>query len=153
MRLNVAACPSLLTAAVRFTGARAVTQLRLFARTSISSGTVTLPARLVPKVRAGKRAGTLTLTGLDGRPRGKALVAAPGGRLYARAGISVRRTGRRVVFGGIPAGTGIVQIDLSGPRRPAWRLLQGRKTLRFGARLRTLGSAQQRLVATIRPRR
>jgi hypothetical protein len=149
MSLNVAECPSLLTASVRFSGARAVTQLRVFSRTSIRGGTLTVPAKLVPPVRVRQRAGTLTLTGLDGRPVAKALVAARGGRLLARAGISVRRSGRSVVFSGIPAGTGILEVDLCGPRRPALKLLRGRKPLRFSASVRADRIPRQRLLATI----
>lgn len=151
MRLNVSECPSLLTAGIRFSGARAITQLRVFSRTGIRGGTLTLPAPLVPKLRPGRRAGTLTLTGADGRPRGKALVAGTGGRLRAHAGISVRRSGRRLVLGGIPAGTGVVALDLTGPRRPAWRLLRGKRLLRFGASVRADGLPPQRLLAAIRP--
>jgi hypothetical protein len=152
MRLNVAECPSLLTAGVRFSGARAITQLRLYARTSIRGGTLTLPAKLLPKLRRGKRAGTLTLTGLAGKPVARPLVVGPGGRLVARAGISVRRrSSRKLAFGGIPAGTGIVAIDLFGARRPALRLLSARKPLRFSATVRADAVAPQRLLATIRP--
>jgi hypothetical protein len=149
MTLNVAECPSLLTAGLRFSGARAVTQLRVFSRTSIRGGTLTVPAKLVPAMRVRQRAGTLTLTGIDGRPVAKSLVAASGGRLFARAGISVRRSGRRVVFSGIPADTGIVQIDLFGPRRRALKLLRGRKPLRFSATVRADRIPRQRLLATI----
>jgi hypothetical protein len=155
MRLNVAECPSLLTAGLRFSGARAVTQVRVFSRTSIRGGTVTVPAKLMPaKLRRGKRAGTLTITGLDGRPVAKPLVAASGGRLLARAGISVRRrSGRKVTFSGIPAGTGIAQLDLFGPRRPALKLLRGKKLLRFSAQVRAAAQPVQRLLATIKPSR
>jgi hypothetical protein len=154
MRLNVAECPSLLTAGVRFSGARAITQLRVYSRTSIRSGTLTLPAKLAQKLRRGKRAGTLTLTGLAGRPVAKPLVVGPGGRLLAGAGISVRgRSGRKVTFAGIPAGTGIVAIDLFGARRPALRLLSARKPLRFTATVRADAIAPQRLLATIKPSR
>jgi hypothetical protein len=143
MRLNVAECPSLLTAGVRFSGARAVTQLRVFSRTSIAGGTVTVPAKLLPKrVATGTRAGTLTLTGLEGRAPGPLL-----GMRTSAAGISVRRSGRKVVFSGIPAGKGIVQIDLFGKRAPAFKLLNGRKPLRFSAKV-----GGQRLLAAVRPR-
>jgi hypothetical protein len=152
MKLNVAVCPSLLTAGVRFSGTRAITQLRVFSRTSILGGTVTLPARLMPKtVSAGKRAGTLTMTGAAGRPVAVPLAAGRNGRLLARAGVKVRRSGRNVVFSGIPAGTGIVQIDLFGPRNPALRLLRGPKPLRFSARVRADRVPRQRLLATIKP--
>jgi hypothetical protein len=151
MRLNVAVCPSLLTAGVRFTGARAVTQLHVFARTTIRSGTLTVPAKLVPAVRVGKRAGTLILTGLSGKPAGRTLVAAAKGLLLARAGIRVRRSGRNVVFSGIPAGTGIVEVDLFGSRRAALRMLRGRKPLRFTAKVRADRIPQQRLTAMIQP--
>ena len=150
MRLNVAECPSLLTAGLRFSGARAITQLRVFSRTSIRSGALTLPAKLVPAVKAGKRAGTLTLTRADGRPVAKPLVARSRGRLLAAGGVSIRRSGRTTTFGGIPAGTGIVQIDLFGPRRAALRLLRGKKPLRFTAKVRADALATQRLLATIR---
>jgi hypothetical protein len=155
MRLNVAECPSLLTAGLRFSGARAVTQVRVFSRTSIRSGTVTVPAKLMPaKLKRGKRAGTLTITGLNGRPVSKSLVAASGGRLLARAGISVRRrSARKVTFSGIPAGTGIVQLDLFGSRRPALKLLRGKKPLRFSAQVRAAAQPVQRLLATIKPSR
>lgn len=144
MRLNVAECPSLLTAGLRFSGTRAVTQLRVFSRTSIVGGTITVPAKLLPeKVAAGKRAGTLTLTGLEGRAPAVPL----SGMRTSAAGISVRRSGRKVVFGGIPAGKGIVQIDLFGKRAPAFKLLNGRRPLRFSAKV-----GGQRLLAAIRPR-
>jgi hypothetical protein len=152
MRLNVAECPSLLTTGVRFSGARAITQLRVYSRTSIRSGAVTLPAKLVPKLRRGQRAGTLTLTGLDGKPVAEPLVVGRGGRLLARAGVSVRSgSSRKLAFGGIPSGTGIVAIDLFGARRPALRLLSGRKPLRFSATVRADAGAPQRLLATIKP--
>jgi hypothetical protein len=153
MRLNVAECPSLLTAGVRFSGGRAITQMRVFSRTSIRSGTLTLPAKLVPAVPLGKRAGTLTLTGADGKPVATPLVAGPRGRLLARAGISVRRRGRKLLFGGVPAGTGIVRIDAYGPRRIALRLLHGKEPLRFGANVRADAIPEQRLLATIQTRR
>jgi hypothetical protein len=151
MKLNVAECPSLLTVGVRFTGARAVTQMHVFARTSILGGTLTVPAKLVPAVRAGERAGTLILTRPSGRPAGRTLVAGPRGQLLARAGIRVRRSGRNMVFSGIPAGTGIVEVDLFGPRRAALRLLRGRKPLRFSAKVRAARIPRQRLVATVQP--
>jgi hypothetical protein len=80
-------------------------------------------------------------------------VAGPHGRLLAGAGIAVRRSGRTVAFSGIPAGTGILGLDLFGPRRVALRLLQGRKPLRFTATVRADAIPKQRLLATIRPRR
>jgi hypothetical protein len=66
--------------------------------------------------------------------------------------VTVRRAGRTVTFRGIPAGTGIVQIDLSGPGQVALRLLHGRKPLRFTATVRADAIATQRLLATIRRR-
>jgi hypothetical protein len=151
MRLNVALCPSLLTAGVRFTGARAVTQLRVFARTTIRSGTLTLPAKLVPAPKVGKPAGTLTLVGLGAKPVSRRLTAARGGRLLKSGGLVIRRSGRTVTLSGIPAGTGIVRLDLFGPRRVALRLLRGRKPLRFSATVRAASIPKQRLLATIRP--
>jgi hypothetical protein len=154
MRLNVAECPSLLTAGIRFSGARAITQLRVFSRTSILGGTLTVPAKLVPAfIAAGKRAGTLTLTSAGGRTQSKPLLASRGGRLLSAGGISVRRSGRRVVFTGIPAGVGIVQVDLLGPRKRALKLLTGRRTLRFAANMTAAGIPRQRLLATIEPMR
>jgi hypothetical protein len=154
IRLNVALCPSLLTAGVRFTGGRAVTQMRLFSRTSIQRGTLTLPAKLVPPMKAGKRAGTLTLTGIAGRPVAKRLVASSRGRLLgAPQGVAIRRAGRNVTFSGIPAGTGILQLDLFGPRKQALRLLRGKKAVRFTAKVRAERIAQQRLLAVIKPAR
>jgi hypothetical protein len=46
---------------------------------------------------------------------------------------------------------GIVQIDLFGPRRPALKLLRGRKPLRFTANVRADRIPAQRLLATIKP--
>jgi hypothetical protein len=56
-----------------------------------------------------------------------------------------------MVFSGIPAGTGIVEVDLFGPRRAALRLLRGRKPLRFSAKVRAARIPRQRLVATVQP--
>jgi hypothetical protein len=151
MRLNVALCPSLLTAHVGFSGARAVTQLRVFSRTSIRGGSLTVPASLAPRPRAGQRAGTLRLTGAAGKPVSRKLVAEPGGRLLSRAGITVRRSGRTLKLTGLPAGTAIAQVDLFGRRGPALKLLRGRKPLRFTARVTAAAVPVQRLLATIKP--
>jgi hypothetical protein len=151
MRLNVALCPSLLTAHVGFSGARAVTQLKVFSRTSIRAATLTVPASLVPRQRVGQRAGTLRLTGVSGKPKSRPLVVARGGRLLGSAGITVRRTGRTLKVAGLPMGTAIAQVDLLGARRPTLKLLRGRKPLRFPARVTAAAVPVQRLLATIKP--
>jgi hypothetical protein len=79
------------------------------------------------------------------------LTAARGGRLLKSGGLVIRRSGRTVTLSGIPAGTGIVRLDLFGPRRVALRLLRGRKPLRFSATVRAASIPKQRLLATIRP--
>jgi hypothetical protein len=125
LRLNVALCPSLLTAGVRFSGAKAITQLRLYSRTSIRGATITVPAKLMERAKIA--------------------------RVIPRAGTKVRRSGRNVVISGIPAGTGIVEVDLRGRRRTALALLKGTKPLRFSAKVQAQGQPAQRLLAKIAP--
>lgn len=151
MSLDVGECPSLLTAAVRFSGARAITRVRAYSRFSQQGGEFVVPAALVPRPKAGKKAGTLRLTGLAGRKLVAPLVAGRGGSLLTRDGLTVKRRGRKLVVGGVPAGFGIAELDLLGRRRTALKALHGRKPLRFTAKLRVAGLPLQRLAATVRP--
>jgi hypothetical protein len=152
MTLDVGECPSVLTAAVRFSGSRAITRVRVDSRFSIESAAVAVPASLaLRRVKPGRRAGTLTLTGLGGRKLSAPLVGGRGTALYDAGGVTVRRAGRKLVLSGVPAGYGIASLDVFGQRRPALKLLGGRKPLRFTASLRAAGLGTQRLVAAVRP--
>lgn len=140
LTLDVAQCPSVLSASVRFAGARAITRVRVDSRFSIERVVALLPRALAAKPKAVK----LTLTGLAGKR------VLP---LGVTGGIRVRRSGRKITLSGLPAGYGIAQLDVTGKRAVALKALRGKKALRFGATLKAAGLAVQRLSATVKPLR
>ena len=152
VNLNIAECPSLMTATMRFASTRAMTQVRVYSKTPIRGEDLTMPGKLAPAVKAGKGAGQLVMTGLTTK-KTIPLVAGSNGELVAKDGIKVTSRKGKVKISGITGEWGIVELTMYAPRSKALSALTGKKAMRFSAAVQVDRAPTQRLVTIVKPTR
>jgi hypothetical protein len=145
-------CKTVFRAYQKRTRAGSQLKLRIDARDAITGTTFNVPSKMLPKGKAGRKAGTLRVVSTSGGPSSWSLAfgatqASP--MLVGGLGApSVTVRGSQVTVGGLPAGTGIVEVLLNTKRSA---LVSPRRSA--GLRATVTGASPQRFSYKLRGRR
>ncbi len=144
-------CKTVFRAYQKRTSGGSQLKLRVDARDAIAGTTFTVPSKMLPKGKAGLKVGTLRAVSANGGSRvwSLALGAKPATPLVV-GGVgapSVAMRGSQVVVGGLPAGSGIVELLLNSKRSA---LVSPRRTA--GLRAKVTGTFPQSLSYKLRGR-
>jgi hypothetical protein len=145
-------CKTVFRAYQKRTRAGSQLKLRVDARDAITGTTFNVPSKMLPKGKAGHKAGTLRVVSTSGGPSSWSLTfgatqASPM-HVVGLGAPSVTVRGSRVTVGGLPAGTGIVEVLLNTKRSA---LVSRRRSA--GLRATVTGASPQRLSYKLRGRR
>ena len=148
-------CKTVFRAYQRRTPGGSQLKLRVDAFDAIAGTTFTVPSKMLPKAKAGLKVGTLRVVSASsgsrawnlafGKPATELLVGGVGAP-------SVTLRGSQVIVGGLPAGSGIVELLLNTKRstRPT-ALVRPRRSA--GLRVSVTGASPQSLSYKLRGRR
>ena len=144
-------CKTVFRAYQKRTSGGSQLKLRVDARDAIAGTTFTVPSKMLPKGKAGLKVGTLRAVSANGGSRvwSLALGAKPATPLVV-GGVgapSVAMRGSQVVVGGLPAGSGIVELLLNSKRSA---LVSPRRSA--GLRAKVTGTFPQSLSYKLRGR-
>ena len=149
-------CKTVFRAYQKRTAGGSQLKLRIDARDAISGATFSVPGKMLPKGKARLKVGTIRVVSTSGGSRSWSLAfgAKPAAQLFV-AGVgapSVILRGNQVIVGGLPAGSGIVEVILNTKRstRPT-ALVSPRRSA--GLRATVTGASAQRLSYKLRGRR
>ena len=145
-------CKSVFRAYQRRTSGGIELKLRIDARDAIAGATFSAPGKMLPKGKAGLKVGTLRVVSTSGGSRSWSLAFGPKAAadllVSGAAAPSVALRGGQVVVGGLPAGSGIVELLLNTKRSA---LVSPRRTA--GLRAKVTGTFPQSLSYKLRGRR
>ena len=145
-------CKTVFRAYQKSTRAGAQLKLRIDARDAITGTTFNAPSKMLPKAKAGLKVGTLRVVSASSGSRSWTLAfGATSASPMVVGGVeapSVSVRGSQVTVGGLPAGSGIVEVFLNTKRSAL--VSRGRSV---GIRATVSGAAPERLSYKLRGRR